>query len=189
MHVFVLSLLASFWALATLAQNAASQYDSEDVSVLSAVLVRSCQHPGKDILLETDTPAIEWLRDNAAKNVHEPYNETLPNLFERNAVSHAVPAALCVAIRRMAQQQIVAQLNNEWHGSGFALSLPGYNPGRTLAVVYLAQNCGLRCGGGSWIELRKRNGTWEGPGVPKLARIPSAGPRMGCREDLASNRS
>lgn len=54
------------------------------------------------------------------------------------------------------------EFNNQYpDAKGFIkLSAVGYNPEKTVAVVYSGWRCGIRCGGGEYHVLQKKDGKW-----------------------------
>ena len=45
-------------------------------------------------------------------------------------------------------------------GGWIELSAVGFNPSRTIAVVYMGHSCGNNCGGGTFHVLQKKEGRW-----------------------------
>ncbi len=45
-------------------------------------------------------------------------------------------------------------------GGLIELSAVGFNPERTVAVVYMGHSCGMLCGGGGFHVLQKKDGRW-----------------------------
>jgi hypothetical protein len=51
----------------------------------------------------------------------------------------------------------------QYPGSGglIELSAVGFNRDKTVAVVYIGHGCGMRCGGGTFHVLEKKDGKWS----------------------------
>src|ERR1051326_5503885 len=45
-------------------------------------------------------------------------------------------------------------------GGWIAMSAVGFNSDKTVAVVYMGHSCGMRCGGGEFHVLQKKDGKW-----------------------------
>jgi len=150
---------------------------SEDVAVLKAVISDSCASKKAGFLvLYSESQTTD---ENLKAEDFDP--KTLENLHQRNKHPSELPRSLaCGGIRVVEKSAIDASFHHKpaqpfpeprpgWEGfyttfvgatGSLRLSLPGYSPDHTLAVVYDEGACARLCSSAHYTQLRKVGGKW-----------------------------
>lgn len=157
MRPFTLSALCL--VLRATAAHAQVEPDSYDVY---SVVLDSLRSRGLDsIWVEPRTvplaPVSGWRRSLEA-------NRNLPSAFAddllaRGAVAHPLEPAWATANSTARPDPLdVRAVTRQWR---VTFSPVGFTPDRTQALVYVSQECGRRCGGSSYVWLRRHGEVWK----------------------------
>ena len=111
-----------------------------------------CLRPEKE-WQEKIVPAIsDYVRSNAKPSLLQP------------KINVEVPYQLIIAdeLRSVIQTAGWEGFSQRYSDSGgwIELSAVGFNPNKTVAVVYMGHHCGMLCGGGGFHVLEKKDGKW-----------------------------
>lgn len=171
-------------ALLLAAPHAArAQTEPHERAVYRAVLARFIEPETRRIVASDSTQTIRII-PSAAELLRERGaflpDELLEQFNERNARRIALPDSLrlSVPVELVSEAEIRAlqrSINQgEWdsqynalrrHLPGspglVSLSRVGFSPEGDLALVHVNLRCGSRCGEGSWVLLRRRDGEWH----------------------------
>ena len=177
MKTVVITLTAVLACFAGGVQPRAESAASNDVAVLGAVIGNwSKGGDGSYYVLSSQTVRIDDFNRKAISGTAE-----ARNLLERNIKPSQLPTMPPrEGVRVVPEEQIIAALKAKgppvdppqpgWEGfysrypgaqGVLRVSLPGYTPDGTEAVVMLSVGCGSLCGSGLLLHLERSNGEWK----------------------------
>jgi hypothetical protein len=184
--VTILALLLSAWGVARQSIKAAPYENPDAYGVYSAVLSMGGQwNDSKSLVILKELPPKEWPIGSPRDALHGD-NEFL-GAFESvfRAFDHTNKESLFLenrfAIHKPYQLVGSSELQAAFHSTvpsvrldgweGFRQNFPnstgylilsavGFNPKKTIAVVFVDYRCGGLCGSARYYELQKRDGDW-----------------------------
>lgn len=173
--VFAMFLASSCLSATASAGSGADQ----DALVLRAVLASQCAAGNGYVILSSMSVAPDESDD--LQGVDE--SGALEDLTRRNESAVSLPEGLiCNRVRLHDELEISGflkpgpeasaeiRLDEAWKrfyesfpgATGWmSVSLPGYGPGKDIAIVYVADHCGRLCGQGTYVYLRRANDRWN----------------------------
>ncbi|HEU0052047.1 MAG TPA: hypothetical protein VFQ39_02675 [Longimicrobium sp.] len=139
---------------------------TEDAAVWSAVLREKVKSDESRTIVLRDATVPPFTLDSLRRLTLG--SELVRALSEANARSGPVrgPFSLpnrVVLVSPKARDHEWSRLRDKYPDAGgvIAVSLPGYDAGRTRAIVYMAYDCGFLCGEGTMVVLARDTGGWR----------------------------
>jgi hypothetical protein len=157
------------------AQVTSSAYDDADAYEVYAAILPS-EWPlrvahAKQLVILRETRAYQMCLKPATQSEAK-VGPAISNYLELNKKKWELQPKLSFATpyQFLEAQKIEALMKQGWDayyhrypdsGGVIAVSAVGFNPDKTIAVVYMGHSCGMLCGGGTFHVLEKIDGKWK----------------------------